>query len=187
MSVRITRDNRVQSSLEKYQLALPAALTAAGAVVVVRVQRIHVMFRPIGWAFGHLVRSYTVSPPEYDGQFLRVKVGSTQNYAFWAHWGRPPGKAPPPDAMLDWVREKKIAGSYGVVGAGLGRYPRYKRQGTKSAIDAEDRQAAYLIGRKIAREGTQGFPALLVAFHQARDAAMDVFTRQLITQLAAQR
>jgi hypothetical protein len=133
------------------------------------------------------MRSYTVSPPVYDGQFLRVKVGSTQNYAFWAHFGRPPGKAPPPDAMLDWVKEKKIAGTYGITGSGLGRYPRYKRQGSRPDIDREDRQAAYLIGRKIAREGTKGFPALLVAFHQAKDAAMDVFIQTLLTQVAANR
>jgi len=145
------------------------------------------MFRPVGWAFGHLMRSYTVSPPIYDGEFMRVKVGSTQNYAFWAHFGRGPGKAPPPDAMLDWVKEKKIAGTYAITGSGLGRYPRYKRQGAKVQADQEDRQAAYLIGRKIAREGTQGFPALLVAFHQSKDAAMDVFIRSMLSQLAAKR
>lgn len=56
--------------------------------------------------------------------------------------GRGPGKFPPPPAILDWITKKNIL-------------PR-----PINNITPTNNQLAYLIGRKISREGTQGKHAL---------------------------
>lgn len=184
VKIQVQREGRLQASLEAYQRAIPAAITAAGFVVVTRTQRIHVMFQPTGWATGHLVRSYTVGPVTFEGGYYTVKVGSTRDYAFYAHFGRRPGKWPPRQPILDWVREKHIAGEWAITGAKFGRYPRYQRLGSKSQAQREDESMAFLIQRAIGEHGTKGFPALLVAFRQTKQDAVDVFTRTLFTQVA---
>lgn len=60
------------------------------------------------------------------------------SYWYYIEHGRGPGKFPPPEAIQNWIRVKNI-------------------------VPREDRtvpQVSYLIGRKIAREGTQGKHAL---------------------------
>lgn len=60
------------------------------------------------------------------------------SYWYYIEHGRGPGKFPPPEAIQNWIRVKNI-------------------------VPREDRtvpQVSYLIGRKIAREGTQGKQAL---------------------------
>lgn len=187
IAVHVTRAGHLEQNLARYQRALPGALTSAGMVVVTRTQRIHVMFRPIGWATGHIVRSYTVGPPQVFGPWVVVKVGSTMGYAFWAHFGRRAGKWPPREDIRDWVREKHLSGSYAIVGQKPGAYPRYKRQGGRKQQATEDDRAAFLIARKIGEHGTKGFPALVVAFRQSREAAISAFMRGLTWQLAQQQ
>lgn len=174
---RITRGGRMRETLDRYQRALPAALTAAGMVVVTRVQRLFVVFKPAGWATGHTARSVTVSPPYYDGAYMRVKVGPTTAYAWWVEFGRKPGKWPPRENILAWVKEKHIAGTYAIVGTRRGGYPRYKRSGSKAQRQREDEQAAYLIARKIGEKGTRPHPYLTSGFRQSKDAALRVFVR----------
>lgn len=175
----VHRDGRLEESLQRYQRALPGALTAAGMVVVTRTQRIFVLFRPRGWATGHTVRSLTVSPPYVDSAgYMRVKVGPTTKYSWWVHFGRAPGKMPPVQNILDWVKEKHIAFE---PGPGRGGYPRYKKAPDQDAMDLA---AAWAIARSVARKGTRPFPFLTVAFRQSRRAALDVFRRALLRGLA---
>jgi len=179
MPAKVTRGAKMRENLERYQRALPAALTAAGMVVVTRVQRIFVLFKPSGWATGHTVRSVTVSPPYYDGTYMRVKVGPTTAYAWYTEFGRKPGKRPPIQAIIDWVKEKHLSGTYAVVGTKRGGYPRYKRSGTKRVKGREDRQLAFLIARKIGEEGTKPHPYLTAGFRQSKDAALRVFVNMI--------
>ena len=60
-------------------------------------------------------------------------------YWKYANYGRGPGKFPPLDKIEDWIKRRKIA-----------PYP------TKSGSVPTRKQLAYLIGRKIAREGFKG-------------------------------
>lgn len=169
----VSRDGRLEKELNaRFHRAAPPALTAAGAVVVTKTQRIFVLFRPRGWATGHTVRSLTVGPPEKNASGYRVKVGPTTNYAWWLHEGRPPGKPPPVQAIVDWVREKHISGMYSV--------STHKRMGSKSTQGAEDLSAAFAIARAIGERGTQPFPFLRVGLMRSRREAMIVFRRVLI-------
>ena len=146
----VTREGRLNDNLERYQRALPGALTGAGAVVVTRAQRMFVLFDPKGTATGATKRSITVSPPYTSGGYTRVKVGPTTKYSWWLHFGRRPGKFPPMQAIRDWVKEKHIP-----------------------------EEMAFPIARSIAEKGTQPFPFLTVAFRQSKQAALDVFIRML--------
>lgn len=170
----------MQESMARYQRALPGALTAAGMVVVTRTQRIFVLFRPRGIASGHTYRSLTVSQPYMDNEgYMRVKVGPTTKYSWWLHFGRGPGKRPPVQNILDWVKEKNIAGSYAHTGSGTRGYPRYGRRGSRRRQEAEDLSAAFAIATAIGKHGTRPFPFLTVAFRQSRRDALRVFLRAL--------
>lgn len=191
MAVR--SDGRLQRDLDiRYRAALPGALTKAGMLVVTRTHRIFVVFRPQGWATGHMARSLTVSPPILDRGWLRVRIGPTVKYAYWVHFGRPPGKMPPvtPEYsqsggnILDWVREKHIAGTYAIVGVQRGGYPRYKRLGKKPQRVTEDLQAAWAIAISIKKRGTKPFPFLIVGFRQSKQEALQVFRTSLLIGMA---
>jgi hypothetical protein len=166
----VHRTNTAKDALSAYQRALPGALTAAGMVVVTRTQRIFVLFRPKGIATGHTYRSLTVSPPYMDGSYMRVKVGPTTKYAWWLHFGRPPGKMPPVQDIADWVKEKHISGTYSASG---------RRVGGRKRREAEDVSTAWAIAKSIARHGTKPFPFLTVGFRQSKAAALRVFQRAL--------
>lgn len=148
----VRREGRLNDNLERYQRALPGALTAAGQVVVTRTRRIFVLFRPRGWATGHTVRSLTVSPPYMSGGYMRVKVGPTTKYSWWLHFGRKPGKMPPIPAIEDWIREKHIG---------------------------DPEELAWPIAKSIAGKGTQPFPFLTTGFRQSKEEARRVFIRVL--------
>ena len=60
-----------------------------------------------------------------------------EDYWKWVEEGRKPGKFPPPDAILSWISAKTI-----IPDERTGRIP-------------DERQLAYLIGRKIATEGIE--------------------------------
>lgn len=169
----ITRDGRLKESLDSYLSAIPGALTAAGMVTVTSIQRVFVLFRPKGIATGETFRSITVSPPYFDGTYLRVRIGPTTKYAVHLEFGRKPGKHPPPDAMLAWVKEKHLAG-----------YWKATKRGSKRSRDAEDRQIAFLVGRAIAQRGTKPFPAVTIGFRRSKSQALEVFTNALVRGMA---
>ena len=116
---------------------------------------------------------------------MRVNVGPTTKYSGWLHVGRKPGKMPPIENILDWVKEKQIAGTYAVMGPT--GYPRYKRQGGKAQQEREDLDAAWAIAQHIAKHGTKPFPFLLLGFRQSKGAALEVFRRTLARGLVSGR
>lgn len=80
-----------------------------------------------------VLRSSIHVNPDADG--LGGSVDANARYAKFVEYGRGPGKAPPPDAMELWVRR--------VIGL---------------SDEREIKEAAYLIGQKIARDGTKPQP-----------------------------
>lgn len=178
----VTRKGTTEEVLERYQRALPGALTAAGSVVVIRIQRIFIIFRPRGIATGATYRSITVSTPFTVGPWMRVLVGPTTDYARHLEFGRLPGKPPPIDAILAWVKEKHIGGTYAIQQGKRG--PKYKRVGKKKVRDAEDRSVAWAIRHSIGEKGVKPFPAVRVGFRQSKRDALQVFRRAMMSQLA---
>lgn len=73
-------------------------------------------------------------------------------YWRWANYGRGPGKFPPPDRIEDWIKRRKIS-----------PYP------TKSGRIPTRKQLAYLIGRKIAKEGFEGSGFLEMSLKEQAD------------------
>lgn len=66
-----------------------------------------------------------------------------EDYWRWVEYGRRPGKYPPPGAILRWVQIKPIIA-----------------RPDKRGIVPTDRSLAFLIGRKIAKEGIEAKPLL---------------------------
>jgi hypothetical protein len=159
----VRRAGNLEDNLARYQRALPGALTAAGQVVVTRTRRVFVLFRPKGWATGRTVRSLTISPPFMDGGYMRVKVGPTTKYSWWLHFGRDPGKMPPVQAILDWVKEKHVGNP------------------------GDELSTAWAIAKSIGRKGTKPVPFLTVGFRQSKDDALRVFRRALMRGVASGR
>lgn len=73
-----------------------------------------------------------------SGQRFVVSI-DLQHYWYWVANGRPPGKFPPVESMLAFVRQKPVI----------------PREDTLGRVPTEN-QLAFLIGRKIANEGTEG-------------------------------
>lgn len=80
---------------------------------------------------------------------------SLADYWKFVEYGRRPGKFPPPEKILQWIRVKPVL-------------PRPLSNGKLPT----EQQLAYLIGRKIARDGIAPTPALA-------DATADVYDRFL--------
>ena len=72
-----------------------------------------------------------------------------EDYWKWVENGRGPGKFPPPDRIMEWIRVKPV-----IPDNRTGRLP-------------TERQLAFLIGRKISEEGIK--PG-----HQLREAVSDI-------------
>lgn len=112
-------------------------------------------------AFGELRRSIGVVEHK-----LGADIVIAAPYARWVEMGRRPGKAPPPQAMVKWVSLRQRQGRALVAGA-KARTPRgtFATRGAMTQArafaalaDPEIRAAAFLIGRKIAEEGTPPRP-----------------------------
>lgn len=89
---------------------------------------------------------------------------SLADYWKYVEYGRRPGKFPPPDKILEWIRVKPVL-------------PRPLANGKLPT----DKQLAYLIGRKIAREGIAPTPAL----EAATDDVDARFTQRIAEALSA--
>ena len=77
-----------------------------------------------------------VTPNAFSLAFLMEEYGE------YVDKGRKPGKGAPPEVIQRWVREKPIR-------------PRNKNGGFKKVTDASVNSLAYLINRKIKREGIE--------------------------------
>jgi hypothetical protein len=103
-------------------------------------------------------------------------VGSSKSeYAYYANYGRKPGKMPPIDALLLWVHRKQLAGTYAIEASAKGYH---RRMGGRTTQAKQDRQVAFLIARSIGRHGTKAtnfmehgmeaaMPAILANFNKA--------------------
>ncbi len=78
---------------------------------------------------------------KFDGKYLTVSI-QLEDYWKWVENGRKAGKFPPVDAIKKWITIKPVI-------------PR----GKNGKVPTEN-QLSYLIGRKIAREGTRANPFL---------------------------
>ena len=93
---------------------------------------------------------------------------SLASYWRYVEYGRRPGKFPPPDKILEWVRIKPVI-------------PRPLSNGKLPT----EKQLAYLIGRKIAREGIAPTPALATTTEALYDQFLDRIGEALSADIAA--
>jgi hypothetical protein len=103
-------------------------------------------------AFGRLRDSIR---EQYSNEYLRGDVIVGRKYGQWVegiHWkgkyGRAPGKWPPVEPILRWVRKKRIHIAW------------FGKATTKAAM-----RAAFLVRRKIGKKGTPAQPFLGPAFY----------------------
>lgn len=112
-------------------------------------------------ASGSLLASIHTSI-EIDGERYTVYLHS-EDYLKYIESGRGPGKFPPPDKMLQWVKDKKL--------------PTKESTGDKSL--PSEKSLAYLVGRKISLYGTK--PTPLVA--ETEEELNEIYTERLIEAL----
>lgn len=80
------------------------------------------------------------------GASYRIELTARAKHAKYVHYGRRPGKFPPPDAILQWIDDKKI------------RFQDRKKGGFIKRTEQLEKQVVFLIGRKIKEEGIKPFP-----------------------------
>lgn len=90
-------------------------------------------------------------------------------YWYYANYGRGPGKFPPINKIEDWIKRRKIA-----------PYP------TKSGRIPTRPQLAYLIARKIAREGFEGSGFLEKSLKEQEDYWEDRISDAIATDIESQ-
>jgi len=100
---------------------------------------------------GALRQSITTVVDERPPFPLWVEVGPSVNYGRYVEFGRKPGKMPPVSALEPWVRTK--------------------------LKPKNPRAVAFLIARKIAREGVAAQPFLQPAFKKAEPAIKGILNR----------
>lgn len=88
-------------------------------------------------ASGNLINTAKAAV-QWNGTVLSVTL-QLPDYWEYAEYGRKPGKFPPVDAIKQWIRVKRIL----------------PRAGRNGKVPTEN-QLAFLIGRKIARQGIKG-------------------------------
>ena len=123
------------------------------------------MKRKVGRNFTNAVASGTLEKSlkyrlQIKGQNINVSVyakGKASQYFLARENGRKPGKQPPVDAILEWMRIKPIK-------------LRDKESGKfKKPTEALKRQVAFLIARKIGRDGIKGWKAFDYAMENIWD------------------
>lgn len=78
-----------------------------------------------------------------------AEVGTAVHYAEWVEEGRAPGKRPPVQALIPWVKRNLRIERV----SKRTKRPLKRRRGP---TESEARSLAYVIARKIGREGTKG-------------------------------
>jgi len=123
------------------------------------------MKRKVGKNFTNAVASGTLEKSlkyrlQIKGQNINVSIyakGKASKYFLAREDGRKPGKQPPVSAILDWMRIKPIK-------------LRDKESGKfKKPTEALKKQVAFLIARKIGREGIKGWKAFDYAYENIWD------------------
>ena len=93
------------------------------------------------------------------GMVIGIKVFSTLDYAIFIDEGRKPGRMPPIEPLLRWVRLNGIAERYSV--------KKHRRNGSKLSQYNEENKAAWGIAKVIAKHGTSGIHFFDMALKQA--------------------
>jgi hypothetical protein len=128
--------------------------------------------RKVGKNFTNAVASGTLEKSlkyrlQIKGQNINVSVyakGKASQYFLARENGRKPGKQPPVDAILEWMRIKPIK-------------LRDKESGKfKKPTEALKRQVAFLIARKIGKQGMKGWHA----FDYAMENIWDEYEAKII-------
>jgi len=123
------------------------------------------MKRKVGRNYTNAVASGTLEKSlkyrlQIKGQNINVSVyakGKASQYFLARENGRKPGKQPPVDAILEWMRIKPIK-------------LRDKESGKfKKPTEALKRQVAFLIARKIGKQGIKGWHAFDYAMENIWD------------------
>ena len=123
------------------------------------------MKRKVGRNFTNAVASGTLEKSlkyrlQIKGQSINISIyakGKASNYFLARENGRRPGKQPPVDAILEWMRIKPIK-------------LRDKESGKfQKTTEALKRQVAFLIARKIGRDGIKGWHAFDYAMENIWD------------------
>jgi hypothetical protein len=134
------------------------------------------MKRKVGKNFTNAVASGTLEKSlkyrlQIKGQNINVSVyakGKAGQYFLFRENGRKPGKQPPVDAILEWMRIKPIK-------------LRDKESGKfKKPTEALKRQVAFLIARKIGRDGIKGWKA----FDYAMENIWDEYESKVVAAYA---
>ena len=90
-----------------------------------------------------------------DRPNLGVDAEFNTGHASVVEFGRKSGKFPPIDVILQWVKKRGLADTYSI------KTQHKTRRG--DAFEVRAKQAAFLIARKIAKEGTRARPFLYPA------------------------
>jgi len=123
------------------------------------------MKRKVGRNFTNAVASGTLEKSlayrlQIKGSSINISVyakGKASQYFLARENGRKPGKQPPVDAILEWMRIKPIQ-------------LRDKESGKfKKSTESLKRQVAFLIARKIGRDGIKGWHAFDYAMENIWD------------------
>lgn len=147
------------AAAEKQALQRTADLITAQAV-----QNLKGM-QPQAYAFGNLARSIGSSRPARYGGYMTSYIGfrgghaDAYRYAMAVERGRKPGKPPPYESLIPWVRLKLRETR---TSSKTGKTRRLKM------ADSDARSKAFLVARAIGKRGTKPRPFMLPAFDQHR-------------------
>jgi len=192
-SATVTQSNTYKTKLQKLDLGVRQGMLRAGAFLVNRVQLVFRLNSPKGYASGALIRGIGVSPVVFSSGVYRCRIGSNKAYGWYVHQGtgpaagRGPRKPPPTEAIYLWVKEKGIVPTtYAVrMRSKTGRFLKgynYKRR-SKMDIEKQRRQLAFLIARKIGKEGTKPFPFLTTAYIVAKSYMEEIIVSSIVQSL----
>lgn len=188
--VNVTRAGINKSRLNVLNAGARTGLGLAANFLINRVHAVFALAAPRGRASGRTIRSIGVSPIIFKDGAWRCRVGPSVISGYWLHQGTGPAaghgprRPPPVDAILQWIKEKGIVPrsiSGGLKGkAGL-VYARKRHK--KAIVDREMRQLAFMIARKIGRDGTLPFPYLTTAFVASKVEMQKIITQSIINSL----
>lgn len=122
--VRLTGFTELRAALQAAGPLATQALASAMVTEMLAIVRRATTYVPANT--GNLKGSGTVMPPEISGTRIIVTGGfgnAASKYAIWVHEGRRPGgKAPPSDAIKQWLHDKgRDEGMAFVVARSIGR------------------------------------------------------------------
>jgi len=141
LSVNITGDIQDIANLEKVTTT-KTNIFASKLADILRENVKSAIIDTDALASRNMFRSISVQIIEQFNQFIEIQVGSDVPYAEFAEEGRPSGKQPPVDVIMKWMLDKGIDSPYGL------------------------ESGAYLIARKIGREGSKGKHPFAIALER---------------------